>query len=100
MKITDLVKAANALVTSDHYVNYCEQYPVPLERAIAQSGYDGISTVTVENLKTFIVFANTFWMYLPDNIGIHQPTFFTLCMFCETYLPECEDYEEHYGKSE
>lgn len=29
MKITDLVKAANALVTSDHYVDYCEQYPVP-----------------------------------------------------------------------
>lgn len=48
MKITDLVKAANSLVTSEHYADYCEQYPVPLERAIAQSGYDGISTVTVE----------------------------------------------------
>ncbi|UES35551.1 hypothetical protein KKP3664_000012 [Citrobacter phage KKP_3664] len=97
MKITNLVKVANDLVTSEHYADYCQQYLVPLERAIAQSGYDGISEVTVENLKTFIVFANTFWMYLPDNPGIRQTAFFTLCMFCETYLPDCEDYEEYYG---
>ncbi len=97
MKIIDLVKAANSMVLSEHYADYCQQYPVPLERAIAQSGYDGISEVTVENLKTFIVFANTFWMYLPDNPGIRQPAFFTLCTFCETYLPDCEDFEEIYG---
>lgn len=97
MKITNLVKVANDLVTSEHYADYCQQYSVPLERAISQSGYDGISEVTVENLKTFIVFANTFWMYLPDNPGIRQTAFFTLCMFCETYLPDCEDYEEYYG---
>lgn len=97
MKIVDLIKMANGLVTSDHYADYCEQYEVPLQRAINQSGYDGVSEITTENLKTFIVFANTFWMYLPDNPGIRQPTFFTLCTFCETYLPDCEDFEEIYG---
>lgn len=97
MKITELVKDANTLVTSEHYVDFCQQYTVPLERAIAQSGYDGVSEVTTKNLKAFNVFANTFWMYLPDNHGIRQPTFFALCNFCEVFLPECEDYEEYYG---
>lgn len=97
MKILALVAAANKMLTSDNYVDYCEQYQVPMQRAIDQSGFDGISEVTVENLKTFIIYANTFWMYLPDVKEIRQPTFFTLCMFCETYIAECEDYEEYYG---
>lgn len=97
MKITTLIESANKMLTSDNYADYCEQFPVPLQRAIHQSNYDGISEVTVENLKDFIVFANTFWMYLPDNAAIRQPTFFTLCNFCEVYIPECEDYEEIYG---
>ena len=46
MKIVDLIKMANGLVTSDHYADYCEQYEVPLQRAINQSGYDGVSEIT------------------------------------------------------
>lgn len=96
MKITDLVNQANAMVLSEHYADFCQQYQNALDRAINQSGYNGISNVTVDTLKTFIVFANAFWTYLPDNPGIRQPTFFALCNFCEVYLPDCEDYEEHY----
>lgn len=98
MKITDLVKAANAMLLSESYANYCEEFQVAVQRAVNQSGFDGISEVTVENLQTFIIYANTLWMYLPDNPSIRKGPFFTLCNFCEVYLPECEDYEEHYGK--
>lgn len=97
MKIQELINIANKMLTSEHYADYCQQYTTPVERAIAQSGYDGISEVTPETLKTFIVFANALWSSLPDNAGIRQPTFFVLCIFCETYLPDCEDYEEYYG---
>jgi len=97
MKITTLIESANALLMRDDYADYCEQFPVPLQRAVNQSNYDGISEVTVENFKDFIVFANTFWMHLPDNATIRQPVFFKICDFCEVCIYECEDYEEIYG---
>lgn len=94
MKVQDIIDRANRLVTSEQYVQYCEGFPRPMERAIVQSGYDGISTVTTGNVKRFMSYVNGFWMYLPDSPLIRYGAFFEICNFCEMSLYECEDYEE------
>lgn len=96
MRIKQIIDKANALVESDQYIDYLEDFQTPLKRAINQSEYDGVGDVSVDNLKDFLVFINTFWMYLPDMPYIRKPVFFEICSFCEICLEECEDYSEYF----
>lgn len=96
MKIKEIIDRANALVASDQYIDYLEEFQKPLKRALDQSDYDGVGLVSVGNLKDFLVFVNTFWMFLPDMPYIRKPVFFQICSFCEVCLEECEDYKDHF----
>lgn len=97
MKIQDVIDRANRFVVTEQYIEYTQQFKVPTERAIKQSGYDGISEVTWENVKAVIVFMNTLWMYLPDNKSIRFGAFFEICNFCEIALSDCDDYEDYFS---